>query len=103
MEIHLHLKTKDIENILYIWVIFSNPSFRPKEKYNRFAQPAVVVIKSPHNQLVLLSVLMPSIQRFLRNRYIESINILMNLTVDCLLFGSADLRDDQNGSLFLSV
>ena len=31
-----------------------------------------------------------------RNRYIESIDIPMNLTVDRLLFGSPDLTDDQN-------
>ena len=38
-----------------------------------------------------------------RNRYIESIDIPMNLTVDRLLFGSPDLTDDQNNSLFLNV
>ena len=37
-----------------------------------------------------------------RNRYIESIDILMNLTVDRLHFGSPDLTDDQNNS-FLNV
>jgi hypothetical protein len=30
-----------------------------------------------------------------RHRYIESIDIPMNLTVDRLLFGSPDLTDDQ--------
>ena len=35
------------------------------------------------------------------NRYI--IDIPMNLTVDRLLFGSPDLIDDQNNSLFLNV
>ena len=34
---------------------------------------------------------------------IESIDIPMNLTVDRLLFGSPDLTDDQNNSLFLNV
>ena len=38
-----------------------------------------------------------------RNRYIESIDIPMNLTVDHLLFGSTDLTHDQNNSLFLNV
>ena len=38
-----------------------------------------------------------------RNRYIESIDIPMNLTVDRLLFGSYDLTDDSNNSLFLNV
>ena len=38
-----------------------------------------------------------------RNRYIESIDIPMNLTVDRLRFGSHDLTDDQNNSLFLNV
>ena len=38
-----------------------------------------------------------------RNRYIDSIDIPMNLTVDRLLFGSPDLTDDQNYSLFLNV
>ena len=38
-----------------------------------------------------------------RNRYIESIDIPMTLTVDRLLFGSPDLTDNQNNSLFLNV
>jgi hypothetical protein len=38
-----------------------------------------------------------------RNRYIKSIDIPMNLKVDRLLFGSPDLTDDQNNSLFLNV
>ena len=38
-----------------------------------------------------------------RNRYIESIDIHVNLTVDRLLFGSPDLTDDQNNSLFLNA
>ena len=38
-----------------------------------------------------------------RNRYMESTDIPMNLTVDRLLFGSLDLTDDQNNSLFLNV
>jgi hypothetical protein len=33
----------------------------------------------------------------------ESTDIPMNLTVDRLLFGSLDLTDDQNNSLFLNV
>ena len=38
-----------------------------------------------------------------RNRYIESIDIPMNLTVDRLLFGSPDLTDDQNKFIFKST
>ena len=38
-----------------------------------------------------------------RNLYIESIDIPMNLTLDRLFFGSPDLTDDQNNSLFLNV
>ena len=33
----------------------------------------------------------------------ESTDIPMNLKVDRLLFGSLDLTDDQNNSLFLNV
>ena len=35
-----------------------------------------------------------------RNRYIESIDIPMNLTVDHILFGSPDLTEDQNNWVF---